>query len=264
MTRTMVHAGGIATELCRGGRGAPLLILHGELGLPGWIPAFERLAAHRELIVPSLPGYGSSDRPDWIMSVRDLAAWVSWVIRDIGLDDPVDVVGFSMGGWIAAELAVFAPQLFRSMVLVGAMGLKPLEGEIWDYFLASGEAAFRRAFHRPETSVAYQQYYAGPWSPEQTEAVERHREMTCRVAWKPYMHSLTLPSLLQAVATPTLLVWGREDGISPLGCAQGYQRAIPGARQVLIDQCGHMPELEQPEAFASVVLQFLDKGTLAA
>ena len=134
----LIDAAGITVELRRGGSGTPLLVIHGELGVPGWLESFAHLAEHYDVIVPSLPGYGRSTRPDWIMGVHDLAAWVTWFARDLDLRTPVNVVGCSLGGWVAAEIATVAPQFFNKMVLVGAMGIKPEQGEIFDYFLEVG------------------------------------------------------------------------------------------------------------------------------
>jgi pimeloyl-ACP methyl ester carboxylesterase len=72
----LIDAGGITVELRRGGSGIPLLVIHGELGVPGWLESFAHLAEHYDVIVPSLPGYSRSTRPDWVMGVHDLAAWV--------------------------------------------------------------------------------------------------------------------------------------------------------------------------------------------
>jgi pimeloyl-ACP methyl ester carboxylesterase len=253
----LVEAAGITVELRRGGSGAPLLVIHGELGVPGWLESFARLAERYDVIVPSLPGYGRSTRPDWIMSVHDLAAWVSWFARDLDLRIPVNVIGCSLGGWVAAEIATVAPQLFNKLVLVGAMGLKPEHGEIFDYFLEGGLTGLRRAFHRPEQSSEFMRYWGTEWTPDQADLVEQHREMTCRLAWKPYMHSLSLRHLLSGITTPTLLVWGREDAITPIECGELYQRAIPHARLTIMDNCGHMPEMEHPVQFAQLVENFL-------
>jgi pimeloyl-ACP methyl ester carboxylesterase len=253
----LVAAAGITVELRRGGKGAPLLVIHGELGVPGWLDAFARLADHYDLIVPSLPGYGQSTRPDWIMGVHDLAAWVTWFARDLDLRTPLNVIGFSLGGWVAAEIATVAPQFLNKMVLVGAMGIKPDNGEIFDYFLDSGMTGLRRAFHRPDQSAEFMRYWGKELTPAEADLVEQHREMTCRVAWKPYMHSLTLRHLLPGVRTPALVVWGREDAIAPLGCGEIYERAIPGARLVTIPNCGHMLEMETPPDFVELVRSFL-------
>jgi pimeloyl-ACP methyl ester carboxylesterase len=252
----MVDAAGLSVELRRGGKGAPLLVIHGELGVPGWLESFAQLAQHYDVIVPSLPGYGRTARPDWIMGVHDLAAWVTWLARDLDLRTPVNLVGCSLGGWVAAELATVAPQFIKKLVLVGAMGLKPDEGEIFDYFLDSGPTGLRRAFHKPESSADFMRYW-NELSPEAADIVEQHREMTCRIAWKPYMHSLTLRHLLPGVRTPTLVLWGREDRITPLNAGEIYARTIPRAKLVTIPDCGHMPEMEKPAAFAALVRDFL-------
>jgi pimeloyl-ACP methyl ester carboxylesterase len=253
----LIDIAGITVELRRGGSGTPVLVIHGELGVPGWLESFAQLAEHHDVIVPSLPGYGRSTRPDWIMGVHDLAAWVTWFARDIDLRTPVNVIGCSLGGWVAAEIATVAPQFFNKMVLVGAMGIKPEQGEIFDYFLESGLTGLRRAFHRPEQSSAFMRYWGNEWTPEETDLVEQHREMTCRIAWKPYMHSLTLRHLLPGVSTPTLVLWGGEDAITPINSGEIYQRAIPRSRLVVIENCGHMPEMEKPTEFAGLIENFL-------
>jgi pimeloyl-ACP methyl ester carboxylesterase len=140
----LIDAAGITVELRRGGSGTPLLVIHGELGVPGWLESFAHLAEHYDVIVPSLPGYGRSTRPDWVMGVHDLATWVTWFARDVNLRPPVNVIGCSLGGWVAAEIATVAPQFFNKMVLVGAVGIKPEQGEIFDYFLESGLTGLRR------------------------------------------------------------------------------------------------------------------------
>jgi pimeloyl-ACP methyl ester carboxylesterase len=105
------------------------------------------------------------------------------------------------------------------------MGLKPERGEIFYYFLEGGLTGLRSAFHRPEQSSEFMRYWGKEWTPDEADLVEQHREMTCRLAWKPYMHSLTLRHLLPGVTPPTLLVWGREDAITPIECGELYQRA---------------------------------------
>lgn len=252
-----VDAADVRVHLRKGGGGEPLLILHGELGVPGWLGAYDLLARRHTVIVPCLPGYSQSSRPEWIMSVRDLAAWVTWFARDQGIRTPIDVAGFSLGGWIAAELATIAPQFFKKMVLVDAMGVKPREGEIWDYFLESGRRAFAQAISNPDQAPEFATYYGKEWTAEEAEEVELNREMTCRVAWKPYMHSLTLPNLLRGVCTPTLIVWGKEDKIVPLDSGRLYHEAINGSALRVLEQCGHMPEIERPVEFVSLVEDFL-------
>lgn len=252
-----MEAAGVRIQLRRGGRGAPLLVLHSELGVPGWLRAYALLAQHFTVYVPSLPGFGQSARPDWIVSVRDLAAWVTWFVRDQKLAQPLPVIGFSLGGWIAAEIATMNASLFTKIVLAGAAGLQPEDGHVWDYFVHSSREAFTRAFCDPAQAPEYAQYYGRAWTSEEEIQAEHNREMAARLLWKPYMRSHTLPALLRGVATPTLVIWGREDAIVPLSVGQRYVRAIPGATAQVLDRCSHMPEMEQPEAFVQAVLDFL-------
>jgi pimeloyl-ACP methyl ester carboxylesterase len=256
-TEALVEAAGVRIQLRRGGRGVPLLILHSELGVPGWLRAYEQLAQHFTVYVPSLPGFGQSARPDWIVSVRDLAAWVTWFVRDLKLSQPLPVIGTSLGGWAAAEIATMNAGIFTKMVLVGAAGLQPDAGHVWDYFIHSNQEAFRQAFWDPANAPEYARYYGNAWTPEDETQAERNRETAARLLWKPYMRSHTLAALLRAITTPTLVVWGREDAIIPLNVCQRYVRAIPGATATVLDRCGHLPEMEQPEAFVRVVRDFL-------
>src|SRR5437667_3896499 len=155
----LVEVAGVRIQLRRGGSGAPLLILHSELGVPGWLRAYEQLARHFTVYVPSLPGFGQSARPDWIVSVRDLAAWVTWFVRDLKLGQPLPVIGFSLGGWVAAEIAIVNPGLFSKLVLVSAAGVSPDDGQIWDYFLHSTKEAFAQAFADPAGGKEYVPLY---------------------------------------------------------------------------------------------------------
>ena len=95
----IVDVAGVQLQLRRGGVGDPLLILHNELGVPGWLNIYDHLAKSFTLYIPSLPGYGQSSRPDWLMGIRDMAAWTTWFVRDYGIRVPLNVVGFSIGGW---------------------------------------------------------------------------------------------------------------------------------------------------------------------
>jgi len=263
-TETFAETAGVRIQLRSGGAGAPLLVLHGELGVPGWLRAYAQLAQHFTVYVPSLPGFGQSARPDWIVTVHDLAAWTSWFVRDLKLPWPLPVIGFSLGGWIAAEIATMNAALFTKIVLVGAAGLQPEEGQIWDYFVHSSREAFAQAFCDPARAPEYAQYYGRAWTPEEEMQAEQNREMAARLFWKPYMRSHTLPALLRGVATPTLVVWGREDKIIPLDVGQRYLRAIPGATAKILERCGHLPEMEQPDAFVRVVLDFLTPASSSA
>ena len=116
--------------LIKGGAGKPLLMLHDELGFPGWVKWNDELAAECEFVIPLQPGFDKTPRIDWIRSFRDLASFYSMAVRDMGLG-PVDVIAFSAGGYIAAEMVASDPSIFNHMILVGPMGIKPEKGEIF-------------------------------------------------------------------------------------------------------------------------------------
>jgi pimeloyl-ACP methyl ester carboxylesterase len=128
--------------------------------------------------------------------------------------------------------------------------------EIWDYFLHSNAEACARAFCDPARSAEYARFY-GDWTAEHERQAEGNREMAARLLWKPYMRSHTLPALLPAIATPTLVVWGREDAIVPVTACDRWVRAIPGARARRLEGCGHVPEMERPDEFVAIVREFL-------
>jgi len=257
ITETFVQAAGLRVELRRGGGGPPLLVLHGEMGVPGWLRAYQELGRDFTVHVPSLPGFGRSERPEWILGVRDLAAWVAWFVRDLGLTRPLSVIGSSLGGWVAAEIATMNAEIFSKMVLVGPAGVPPTHGHVWDYFTHSTREAFAQAFHDPSSAPEYARFYGERWTPGDEAQAEANREMAARLVWKPYMRSHTLPALLAAIRTPTLVVWGREDAIIPVEVCERYAAAIPGARTCVLERCGHLPEMERPEAFVSAVREFL-------
>ena len=167
-TEEIVEAGGIKLHITKGGTGQPLLLLHDELGHPGWLRYHAALAQHYTLYMPSHPGCGPSERLDWVMSMRDLAGWYLDVLDELGLVQ-VPVLGGSLGGWLAAEMAAMCPQQFKRLVLVGAMGVRPPVGEIFDMFLVVSRNYLAASFADPANTPEYQQLYGADPTPEQAE-----------------------------------------------------------------------------------------------
>jgi pimeloyl-ACP methyl ester carboxylesterase len=124
-------------------------------------------------------------------------------------------------------------------------------------FILSPAQITQLTFHDPHQAPEYDMLYGGTRTPEQQENAIKNREMAVRLTWKPYMHDPRLPSLLARVHIPTCIVWGRQDHIIPVECGELYRQAIPGAELVVLDHCGHMPQVEQPEAFVRLARQFL-------
>ncbi len=251
-----VDVGGSKVQLLKGGAGEPLLLLHGAGGNPGALRYAQALADRYTVYMPSHPGFGQSERPDWLENMSDLACFYNWFLEKQGLDG-ARCIGFSLGGYLAAEMAVACHHSFSKLMLVDPVGIKPNVGEITDIFIISPAQILEMLFHDPKQSPEYDQLYGQEPTPEQALIAERNREMSVRLIWKPYAHDPRLPSLLARVGIPTQIVWGRQDQIIPLECGHMYQKAIPNSKLTVIDNCGHVPHVEKPDEFVKVAMDFL-------
>jgi pimeloyl-ACP methyl ester carboxylesterase len=255
-TEEVVDVGGTKVHTLKGGSGEPLLLLHGAGGNNGWLKFVDALAEKYTVIYPSHPGYGKSNRPDWLETIPDMACFYTWYLETLGLEG-VRAIGFSMGGWIASEIAAMCNHSFSKLMLVDAVGIKPNDSEITDIFIISPAQVRELGFHDPRQAPEYEALYGGEPTTEQANTAESNREMAVRLCWKPYMHDPRLSSLLQRVKIPTRMVWGKNDQIVPLECGDLYKKAINGSDLVVIDNCGHSPQVEKPDEFIKAALDFL-------
>src|SRR6266446_3164166 len=252
---TAVEMASVKLHLARAGGGRPVLVLHHDIGSPDRLDFYDALARRCDVLVPHHPGYGRSERPQWLRSVRDIAVIYQWLLSDLGIDRP-SLIGLGFGGWIAAEMATMAPRNLHRLVLVGAMGLKPPEGDIFDQAIVSYIDYARAGFH---DQAAFARIY-GDVTTDQLVEWDLCREMCFRIAWKPYMYSQTLPYLLGGVRAPALVVWGEDDKIVPYSAGQRYARALREARLETVRGAGHFVDMEQPEALARLVVPFLEQN----
>src|SRR4030095_4281622 len=221
-TEELVEAAGIKLHIIKGGTGQPLLLLHDELGHPGWLRYPAALAQHYTLYIPLPAGCGQSDHLDWVMNMRDLAFWYLDALDELGLGQ-VPVIGGSLGVCLAAEMAAMCPQQFKRLMLVGAMGVRPPVGEIFDMFLMVSREYLRAGFTDLASVAEAQQLYGSDPTPEQTEAWESARELASLLGWRPYMQAPGWRRFRARVRKlPTLIVWGREDAIVPLSAGEAY------------------------------------------
>ncbi|GAB4336862.1 MAG: alpha/beta hydrolase [Dehalococcoidia bacterium] len=248
-TDQTIEVAGLTLRLLQGGSGDPVFLLHHSTGNPGWIPFYERLSEHFSVTVPDMPGYGQSERPEWAREPRDLAILMLQALDRLDLRDIV-LVGFGLGGFIAAEAATMSRSRLKRLVLVGAAGLQPEEGEIMDQMLVDYEDYIKAGFRSDE---AYAGVFGQSAADELKQLWDFSREMTARITWKPYMFNRRLAPLLREVTTPTLLVWGSEDVIVPPVCGQQYKAALPNARLEVIQGAGHLVEFEEPERLVSLI-----------
>jgi pimeloyl-ACP methyl ester carboxylesterase len=250
-----IPVAGLPLRLRRAGpRGAPpLLVLHRDSGTPDQLPIHAALAERYDLLLPEHPGYGQSERAPWMRHPRDLVAIYQGLLA--ALDIPrASLLGLGFGGWIAAEMASLAPRDFERLILVGPMGIKPPQGDILDQALVSHTDYARAGFH---DQAAFAAVYGAEPSTDQLVEWDLCREMNFRLAWKPYMHSQTLPHLLGSIEAPTLVVWGAEDRVVPISAADRVMAGLRGARLAVVPACGACVEMEKPAEFARLVTDFI-------
>lgn len=243
---------GITVRMAVAGDGPPILFLHGAGG-SNWRPGYELLANRFRVYLPEHPGFGVTERPDWLETVQDLAIWYMDLIDHLGLA-PVSLVGHSLGGWTAAELASLCSHQLRKLVLIDPAGVRIPGEQRVDLFRQTPEQGARTLYH--DQSFA-ERILAAPPSPEMAAAQIRNRNMTARLGWNPYLCNPALEPRLRRIHLPTLIVWGKQDKLIPLGHGELYARRIPGAKLAVIEACGHLPPVEQPDRFARIVGDFL-------
>ncbi|MBS0638823.1 MAG: alpha/beta hydrolase [Acetobacteraceae bacterium] len=251
-TDSVKEIAGCKLHFSRAGNGPTVLILHHDIGTPDSLPFYDALAQKFDVVIPHHPGWGKSERPGWLRHPRDIAAIYSWLLTDLGASN-VSLVGLGFGGWIAAEMASQSPAAYKRLVLVGAMGIKPPEGDIMDQAIVSYLVYPQSGFH---SEAAFTQVY-GQVTTDQLEAWDIAREMSFRVAWKPYMYSQTLPHLLGGIRSPALVIWGDDDKHVPISAAHVYEKALRDAKLTVVPECGHFAEMEKPEVVASLVTNFI-------
>jgi pimeloyl-ACP methyl ester carboxylesterase len=257
----MISIAGVELEMLERGDGAPMLYLHGGAGIAPDLAFIDLLARRRRVIAPSHPGFGKSSLPDWLDSVDDIAHVYLELLDRLALAR-TDVVGLSLGGWIAAELATKVPERFDRLVLIAPVGVKtgrPDKLDIPDVFALPRDELDRLRFHDPARNALD----LAAISDEELYIVARNRETLALLTWEPYMHNPKLKHRLHRVNVPTLFLRGASDGIVSAEYLERYAALIPKARTDTIGKAGHLPQVEQPGTTAAKVLHFLDDGKTA-
>jgi pimeloyl-ACP methyl ester carboxylesterase len=258
LQRHVIAIAGAELELFEAGEGSPILFLHGANGFVPEHPYVNLLAARHRLIAPSHPGFGASSLPDWIDAPDDIAYIHLELLDRLGLHQ-VDLIGCSLGGWIACELGTKNPERVRRMVLVGPVGVKtgPVDRlDIPDVFALPQDTLNALLFHDP----ARMRMDPSRLSDEQLAISVRNRETLALLTWEPYMHNPKLRHRLHRITAPTLFLRGDSDGLVSAPYIELYARLLPNARVATITAAGHAPQLEEPDQFARTALAFLESG----
>jgi len=247
---------GVRLEIVERGQGRPILWLHGEEGLDPGAPFLELLAAQGRVLAPSHPGFGHSPDVGSIDTVDDLSYLYLDLLAARNLRDVV-VIGCSLGGWIASEMAVKSSERLGGLVLVAPLGIKVGDREtrdIPDIFALPPDEVVRLQYRDPSRAAIDH----SKLSDDQLTVIARNREATALYAWEPYFHNPKLRQRLHRITPPTLLLWGADDRfVTAAYYGAAYRSAIPGARFETIDGAGHFPHIEEPAAFAARVRGFL-------
>lgn len=254
--RSTITVNDTQVEVYSAGAGPALLYLHGPEGSWKWKPFHEELARTHKVYVPSMPGFNGTQRPGWVATITDVAHFMQHVGQTLGLDRYI-LMGASMGGWVAAEMAAMSHPQLSGLVLVDPAGIKPQKKEIAEIFMVGADTREKLRFHAPSQVDDYGQYIRA-LTEEETDIEYSNREMASRICWRPYMHNPSLPHYLKKVTTPTLIIWGRQDAIIPVECGELYKQALDNASLTIIDNCGHSPHYEKPQEFHAAVGEFLD------
>jgi pimeloyl-ACP methyl ester carboxylesterase len=244
---------GCRVSVRRAGAGQPLLYLHGAGGANRWLPFMEALSQNFEMIVPEHPGFGDSEMPAWLDNVGDLAFFYLDFIEYLGLKQ-VHLVGTSLGGWIAAELAARNHNSLRTLTLVAPAGIHVVGVQKGDIFLWSRQEIFRNLFCNQ--ALAETMLREEP-SQEEIDIQLKNRLTMAKLAWQPRLHNPHLAKWLHRITLPTLIVWGAEDKLIPAQYGPAFRELIPNARLEVLPHCGHLPQVEKMEDFVSTVTRFL-------
>ena len=169
-------------------------------------------------------------------------------VRDVVL------MGFAMGGWVAAELAVRNTTRLAQLILVDAVGIKPGgrdTRDIADIFAVPAPDVAKLLFHDP-----FRAPHLATMTEAQVTVLAADRIAHALYTWEPYMHNPKLRYRLHRITVPTLLIWGASDGVVPVAYAEAYRAMIPEAQLVVIAEAGHLPHVEQPDVLLQHVLSF--------
>jgi len=257
-----VTVAGAEIRLFRGGPGGvaapPLVFLHGAGGHTGWMGFLEELSARFHVFAPEHPGFGQSEDPPWLDEIADLAYFHLDLLKALGLDR-VHLMGTSLGGWVAAEMAVRSTARLASLTLIGAVGITAGGEPIPDIFRMPEAENLRRYYADPERAARRLGDLAKTYvNPADMTIVAKNRATVTRLAYRPRFFNPNLSKWLHRIDVPTLLLWGAADGLVPPTFGEAYRALIPGSRLVILPDAGHAPFDEQKDAFLAAFFAFIN------
>jgi pimeloyl-ACP methyl ester carboxylesterase len=270
MTTTAVSLGTFETrvgnvELRRGGTGQPIVYLHSAAGEGLGLGFLDDLAQYGEVIAPVFPGFGESEGIEQIDDIEDAAFHLLDLFDRLGLESP-SVVGLSLGGWMAAELACRYPERVSRLVLVNPAGLYVPGAKINDVFGRTPREMAADLFADQSNPIAQMMHQmdklvteggVGAITFDMIKPQIKAMTATARLGWNPYLHNPKLQGRLYRVTARALVINGSHDGLIPSAHGETYAREIPGAKLVTMEDVAHMIPLEKPAELARIIGDFL-------
>lgn len=249
-----VNVHGINTHLFEAGSPAapPLFYLHGTSLGNLWLDYHRDLAQHFHLFAPDIPGFGMTERPDWMRDMSDYILYVRDLMDTLGLEKPL-LVGHSLGGWMAVEIAVWFPEHVGKLVLSNAAGIRVKGSPMGNLLAMNGQEVLATCFDDLRA--------AAPLLPSEVNidylmTYYRERTTLAALAWNPN-YDPRLERRLERVRCPTLIIWGEHDRLIPPIYGETYHTLISGSKLVMLQDTGHMPMFEQHEAWSKEIAGFL-------
>jgi pimeloyl-ACP methyl ester carboxylesterase len=252
---TVDGIGSVPVSVTEYGAGRPFLLLHGGAGpqsVQGWADLLAKTEPAR-VLVPTHPGFGGTPRPESLDSIRALARVYTGLLDELGLTDVV-VVGNSIGGWIAAEIALVGSPRVSGVVLVDAAGLVISDYPAPDFFSLTMDQVADLSYYRPDAFRIDLDHL-----PSAARAAMAGNRAALSVYGGPAMADPTLLDRLPGVAVPVLVIWGEADRMIPVEQGQAYAKTIPNARFLLLPETGHLPQLEAPDRLLTAVWDFAEE-----
>jgi pimeloyl-ACP methyl ester carboxylesterase len=252
-----LRGGKFQVQLVEGGSGDNLLYLHGAGGFTGWAPFLDRLAHHYHVYAPAHPGVARSAGLEHLDDLWDLMIFYEELGQSLGLEQ-LHIVGHSYGGMLAAELAAHRPERVGRLVLVDSLGLWLDDAPVADFFILTPSERARLLWHDSNSELA-RAYLAQPEEPAARMEAQLDRTQTLsaigKFIWPIPERGLTKRA--HRIAMPTLLLWGDADKVVPPVYGTAFQKLFPDATLKIIENCGHLPQLERPDEFIAAVQGFL-------
>ncbi len=252
-TYQLPYAGSATLDLVVDDRGVgqAFLLLHGGAG-PASMARFAALLAERHkarVITPTHPGFSGTKRPDELRGVKGLAQVYAALLDRLGVSD-VTVIGNSVGGWVAAELALLKTPRVGGIVLAGALGIEVAGHPIPDVSKLTVDELMSLSYHDPKP------FRIDPANmSDEQRAIMAGNRMALQ-AYAPQTADPTLVGRLSGITVHVLVISGESDRIVDPGYGRGYAAAIPGAKFELLSGTGHLPQIETPDLLLETIWSY--------